>query len=262
MTDADPVVLPDVDPSRPSPARVYDYLLGGKHNFQKDREVADAVLQIAPMGELAQANRAFLIAAVEELSKRGITQFIDIGSGLPTAQNVHQVAQRLNPDARVLYVDNDPLAVTEGRGLLDGQNTSYIFGDVRDPQGILNDPEMAKLIDLTQPAAVLLVGLMHYISDDYDPRGLIRSYMDRMAPGSYLVLGAATDGIAPEVRERIDTHFRNPNSLIVWRPFDAVKKFFDGLELLPPGVVPVEQWATPDAEAGPWLVAAGVAQKP
>ncbi|GHH68709.1 hypothetical protein GCM10017673_18260 [Streptosporangium violaceochromogenes] len=248
-----------VDPTRPSAARVYDYLLGGTHNFAVDRRVADEVMKVAPTRELAQANRRFLVAAVRHLTTLGVRQFIDIGSGLPTGQNVHQVADET---ARVLYVDNDPLAVTEGRSLLDGDRTSYIRGDLRDPQGIMTHPETNKLIDFTAPAALMIIGMMHYIPDGDDPIGIIRSLMSKLAPGSFLVLSTATDRLPPRVRESIDTHYRSPGTLMVWRAWEAVERFFDGMEMEPPGLVPVERWPDTTADVGPWAVAAGIGRAP
>ncbi|MEV7011719.1 SAM-dependent methyltransferase [Streptosporangium sp. NPDC051022] len=252
-------MMNEVDLSTPSPARVYDYLLGGTHNSEADRRVAEQVMQAWPVRELALANRRFLVAAVQHLTSLGIRQFIDIGSGLPTGQNVHQVAA---PDARVLYVDNDPLAVTEGRLLLDGETTSYIEGDLRDPQGIIDHPELNRLLDWTAPAALLLIGMMHYIKAADDPIGIIRGLMSRLAPGSYLVISTATDELPAEMRARIDEYYRAPNSLLVWRSWADVEQFFDGLELEPPGLVPVEQWPDTTATPGPWRVAAGVARMP
>lgn len=249
----------EVDLSRPSPARVYDYLLGGKHNSQADRVVAEQVMKVWPVRELAVANRHFLVAAVRRLTALGVRQFIDIGSGLPTGQNVHQVAA---PDARVLYVDNDPLAVTEGRSLLDGQQASYIEGDLRDPYRIITHPEANRLIDFTAPTALMIIGMMHYIMAADDPIGIIRGLMERLAPGSYLVISTATDTLPAEMRQTIDAHYRSPGALLVWRSWDDIERFFDGLELVEPGLVAVEKWADPDAEVGPWLVAAGMARKP
>ncbi|WP_386189714.1 SAM-dependent methyltransferase [Streptosporangium jomthongense] len=250
----------EVDPPRPSPARVYDYLLGGRHNSKVDRDAAERVMRLWPVRELALANRRFLIAAVRRLTREfGVRQFIDIGSGLPTEQNVHQVAA---PDSRVLYVDNDALVVAEGGNLLDGRQAGYIEGDLRDPHRIITHPETSRLIDPTVPTALMIIGMMHYITDADDPAGIIRDLMVHLAPGSFLVVSTATDTLPDEMRQAIDMYYRNPAAPLVWRSRETVERFFDGLEPVSPGLTAVEKWTDSEAAAGPWLVIAGMARKP
>jgi hypothetical protein len=170
----------------PNPARIYDYFLGGKDNFPADREVADQVVAIAPVArDIVEDNRAFLRRAVRLLAREaGVRQFIDLGSGLPTQGNVHEIAQAVAPDARVVYVDNDAMVVTHSRALLAGDNTVAIEADLRDPDSVMGHPEVRELIDFDQPIALLLMAILHFIPDDEDPYGIVARFRDTLPAGS------------------------------------------------------------------------------
>jgi hypothetical protein len=181
--------------SRPNIARIYDYLLGGKDNFEVDREVALHLAEVQPLVVAGvRANRAFVRRAVTFLAELGIAQFIDLGSGLPTEDNVHEVARRVNSDARVVYVDSDPIVLVHGRALLeDNRRTIVVEGDIREPERILADRQVRGLIDLEQPIAVLCAAILHFVGDDADPAGIVRTFADVMAPGSALVISHVVD---------------------------------------------------------------------
>jgi SAM-dependent methyltransferase len=256
-------------PDVPSPARIYDYLLGGKDNYPADRKAAEELLAAVPDARrFAQQNRLFLGRAVRYLAaEAGIRQFIDIGTGLPTQGNVHEIAQRAAPGARVVCVDNDPIVLTHGRALLHGvPNTGIIEQDLRRPATILGDPELRNLIDLTQPAGLLLVAVMHFITDEDGPAGLIRELVDGIAPGSYLVLSHATADSRPESAEGEKVYERATTS-IHSRTRDEVAAMVAGLDLVEPGLVWGPQWrpdpdAKPDPDPGRSHVYVVVARKP
>ncbi len=249
------------------PARLYDYWLGGKDNFAVDRDLAEKIVAQQPGSlESVRANRRFLARAVRCAAAAGIRQFIDIGSGLPTVENTHEIAQRAVPDARVVYVDIDPIVVVHGRALLaDTGSIGVVQGDVREPETILGHPEVKELIDFNQPVAVLLLGVLHYVADDEDPYGVVARLRDAMAPGSHLILSHLTGDDDPQTMEGSIKIVRStPVSVVsVPRTFDQVKPFFDGLAILDPGIVPVHLWR-PDrpvaADKRFWLWA-GVARR-
>ncbi|MEW9527373.1 SAM-dependent methyltransferase [Microbispora sp. NPDC049125] len=232
-------------------ARMYDYYLGGKDNYAVDRERADEVISRVPLTrEIARANRAFLGRAVRFLAaEAGICQFLDIGAGLPTQDNVHEVAQRANPASRVVYVDNDPMVLVHARALLaqDAQ-TRVIAGDVRNPDDILTHPEMRGLLDLSQPVAVLLVAVLHFIPDDHGAFPAVRTLVDALPAGSYLVLSHVEH--RPEL-EHGARQYRQANAPAVLRPVDEIARFFDGVELVPPGLINVRRWR-PDDHVHAW----------
>ncbi|MBR8744274.1 SAM-dependent methyltransferase [Nocardiopsis sp. MG754419] len=180
---------PHIDMDTPSIARMYDYLLGGKDNFASDRKACEELAAGVPeLVSFANDNRAFLRRAVEYVGARGIDQFLDLGAGLPTTDNTHQVAQRTNPRARVLYVDNDPMVMAHGRALLgDTSTTAFLLSDIRETDRILHSPEAAELIDTERPVCVMLVSLLHCVPDDSDPFGVVRDLVDRLAPGSAVI---------------------------------------------------------------------------
>jgi SAM-dependent methyltransferase len=244
-------VPPGVDPKRANVARVYDYWLGGTHNFLADQDVARAIAAVAPAAPLiGLANRAFLRRAVRFLADAGIRQFLDIGSGIPTQGNVHEVAQEASPDARVVYVDIDPVAVAHSKAILDGnENTAIVAADLRDPKEILGHEETRRLIDPGQPTGLLLVAILHFISDDEDPWQIVASLRDSLAPGSYLVLCHGTDDGRPEmaraVKEVYDRSVTNPLHV---RSRAQIMRFFDGFELVDPGLVFIPEWR-PDSPA-------------
>lgn len=180
--------------ARPNVARIYDYLLGGKDNLAVDREVAEHLAEVQPLVVSGmRANRAFVCRAVAYLAKRGIAQFVDLGSGLPTGVNVHQVARRVNPEAKVVYVDQDPIVLVHARALLEDRRTIVVEGDVREPEQILTDRKLRGLIDLDQPVAVLAAALLHFVTDAEDPARIVRTFRAAMAPESALVITHVVD---------------------------------------------------------------------
>lgn len=225
------------------PARVYDYWLGGKDNYAADREVAWKIMAIAPdTPRSAQANRQFLKRAVLLAAERGIRQFLDIGSGLPTVENTHEVAQLVAPDARVAYVDNDPIVRAHGKALLaDCTTRTVVQADVREPEAILAHPDVRKLIDFDRPVAVLLLGVLHFVSDEEDPYGIVTRIREAMAPGSYLIFshltGDADTQTFEQTREATDRRWRS-----IARTREEVERFFSGFEILEPGIVPPDRW--------------------
>ncbi|ADJ47302.1 hypothetical protein AMES_5477 [Amycolatopsis mediterranei S699] len=235
---------------KPSPARMYDYFLHGDNNFAVDRAAGDAV--IGQVGELLTKdvvweNRNFLGRVVQHLAaEHGIRQYIDIGAGLPSQENTHQVARRSVPDARVVYVDNDPVVATQGATLLSDEEkriTSLLTADLRDPASILEHPGLTGLIDFDEPVALLCVAVFHFITDDDDPDGILRAFRDRMVPGSYLALSHLNADEAPdEERAKMEAIYRNATSPMVFRSFGEIEKLFTGFELESPGLVPTGLW--------------------
>lgn len=250
MTTDNPDWAPvGLDLSRPSAARVWDYFLGGSHNFGVDRQVAEAAIAMKPdMPELARQVRRFLRAAVGEMVDAGITQFIDVGAGIPTVGNVHEVAARLNPNVRVAYVDHDPVAVAHGQLILAGNpNAIAINGDLRQPQRILDDPALRDLIDLSRPVGLLLVAVLHFVLDD-DPGPIVATLRDAAAPGSYLAIQHATHDGQPEATINMLEMWNSQSpEPMRWRTREQITELFSGFTLVPPGVVYLPLWR-PDAE--------------
>jgi hypothetical protein len=246
---------------------MYDYFLGGTANYAVDREAAQVVLGGAPEAkDAAVVNRRFLVAATQYATSRGIRQFLDIGSGLPTQDNVHQVAQRAVPDASVVYVDNDPMVLIHAQGLLNDPRTGYIEGDVMTPAEIITDPVTQSLINFSEPVGLLLVAVLHFVPDGNDPYGIVHDLMEQLAPGSSLILShVTTDAMSPVVSERISRQqLAVPLNI---RSGKQIHRFFDGLDLVdPPGFVFTEQWAPdkalPADETQPLKLRCGVAFKP
>lgn len=235
----------DVDLDRPSVARIYDYLLGGYHNFEIDRKLVESLGAMAPeASQSALINRAYLRRAASFVSKQGIDQFLDLGSGIPTAGNLHEVVRRFHPDARVVYVDIEPVAIAHGKALLsDDPLAMAILGDARRPQEILNDPVTRELIDFSRPVGLFAIALMQYIQDDDEATRVLQTFKDRLVPGSYLVLGVWTyDDVPPEVYELYVETSRKTTTPARPRDYDTVVHFFDGFELLEPGVVHAPLW--------------------
>ncbi|GII56805.1 hypothetical protein Pth03_51940 [Planotetraspora thailandica] len=240
-----------VDPAVPSVARIYDYLLGGKDNFASDRAAADKLIELTPnVREGVQANRRFLSRAVRLLTGLGIRQFLDIGAGLPTQENVHQVALREVPDSKIAYIDNDPIVLSHGRALLaDNPQTVVLDGDLRDPDAIVNDPRLLAHIDFDRPVGLLLVAVLHFVPDDELAERAMRTLRDRLAPGSALVIshlsfGDLDDGRLKEGRE---IYSRTSAGSATPRPRAGILRFFDGFELLEPGLVSTGEWR-PEAD--------------
>jgi hypothetical protein len=255
-----------VDTSVPNPARVYDYLLGGKDNFEIDRKTADAGIGAFPqIVQSARSSRAFLARVVRYLAEAGIRQFLDIGTGLPSGNNVHEVAQAVAPTSRIVYVDNDPVVLVHARALLTSTPegaTDFIDADMRDPEKILLGA--SRTLDFGQPVAVLLLGILHFLSDDEEVLGATRRLMDALPDGSYLALCHLTADIYLELTElarRVNE--RQRQAPLVLRDRARVAAFFDGLELVPPGLVQASRWR-PDSEleaAAPAALWGGVARK-
>ena len=258
----------EVDTSVAHPARVYDYWLGGKDNFAADREVGDRVLAATPgLRERVRANRAFLVRAVRYLAtEAGIRQFLDIGTGIPSANNTHEIAQQAAPDSRIVYVDNDPIVLTHARALLaSGPKGSiqYIDGDVRDMASITG--AAANTLDFTQPTALMLLGILHLIQDAEGPYEIVARLMAALPSGSYLAISHPASDIHPgqaEAQRRYNERVSTPQTL---RTRAEVSEFFEGLDLVPPGLVYVHTWRPgPDDIVPPDGVSAygGVARKP
>jgi hypothetical protein len=258
-----------VDVRKPHAARVYDYALGGKDNYAADRALIDRLSAVIPDTPLvARENRAFLGRAVHFLAEAGIRQFLDIGSGLPTQGNVHEVAHEVTADARVVYVDYDPIVVAHSRQLLTGvDKATVIQADVRWPDDIVGDPRVGKLIDFDQPVAILLVGILHLVADGDDPAGIVARFRAAMPPGSYLAVCHITgDYQPPDAVARWTEVFGGMAEPMVPRTHEQIGRFFDGMELVDPGLVKGWEWhpnepgAIPSPTTG-WLLA-GVARKP
>lgn len=241
-----------IDIERPSVARMYDYYLGGSHNFAVDRAAAQAMVAAVPEAPLmAQANRAFLRRAVQFLTAAGVRQFLDIGSGIPTVGNVHEIAQRIAPESRVVYVDVDPVAVAHSREILDGNDrTAVVQEDLRHPERILAHPDVRGLLDLSEPVAVLIVAVLHFVSDDDRPAELLRTLRSALAPGSWLVLSqASADGRAGDERAEAERVYRNTDNPLWIRSRAELTTLFDGFQLVEPGVVWVPQWRPDSPES-------------
>ena len=257
-----------VDVSRPNGARIYDYMLGGKDNYPADRAAADEMIAANPAApRTARANRAFLGRAVRFLAEEvGIRQFLDVGTGLPTQQNVHEVAQAIAPDARVVYVDYDPVVVAHGRALLANADTvTVVDADLRQPQAIVTHPDTRKLISFDEPVAVLLVAILHFISDEEDPFAIVSQLREAMAPGSYLVISHTVSESPAEVMAAAERGFRQSGAPLTPRTRAEVLRFFDGFELVEPGLVEVQRWRPlapePDTARSPWVLVGGVGRK-
>ena len=246
-----------IDTSRPNPARVYDALLGGKDHYPVDRAAADAILNVAPQAcRGARENRAFLRRAVRYLAEAGIHQFLDIGTGLPTQGNVHQIAQAVTPHARVAYVDHDPVVHVHANALLaDHTTTIAALADLREPEVILGHPDIRRLLDLTQPIAILLVAVLHFIRDEEDPAGIVARLREAMAPGSFLVLSHATGDFHPQAGAKVTKVYQQASAPLLLRSHAQIARFFDGFDLVAPGLVEPAAWR-PDPE-GPTKPSAG-----
>ncbi len=265
-----PTWVPEgVDESKASAARLYDYLLGGGHNFAVDRELADRFAIALPGApNIAKLNRAFLRRAVLFLAQSGIRQFLDIGSGVPTVGNVHEIAQRADPGARVVYVDNEQVAVAHSQLILEGNElAAAIEGDLRDPDGILGHRETRRLLDFNQPIGLLMVGVLHFVPTSFDAAGLVGRYKETIAPGSYVALShftADTRKAEMDAMVEVMKHSKDP---IYPRTRAEFTEFFTGLELAEPGVVSTADWRPDSIEeygTGPERdqIYAGVGYKP
>jgi SAM-dependent methyltransferase len=237
MPESGPVP-PGVDPTTPSPARIYDYVLGGTHNFPVDRDAAERIRARSPdLADAAWVNRGFHQRAARWMAaEQGIDQFIDIGSGLPTQSNTHGVVQKVIPGARVAYVDNDPMVLAYASALLTGDGTTaVIHADLRDPDSVLDNPELRALIDFSQPIGLLMTAVLHFVADGSDPGGLVDHYVRALAPGSYLAVSHVTADNVPQ--RGLTTglaEYAKATENIYLRPRAEVERFFDGVELVAP----------------------------
>ncbi|WP_019814482.1 SAM-dependent methyltransferase [Saccharomonospora saliphila] len=265
-----------LDTNKPSIARVYDASLGGKDHYAVDREVFEQIRAVAPyQGDVSRMNRHFLVRVVRYLAGRvGVDQFLDLGSGLPTVQNTHEVAQHSNPGARVVYVDNDPICNAHGRALLEeNERTHFVEADLTEPADLLANPEITAHLDLSRPLVLMQIGTLHHVADERDPAALMRAYVDALPSGSYVALTHFWDpeDEDPELHRRaraLEHQVREAGmGTGWWRGRDAIASYFGGLDMVPPGLVELDDW-WPDGprmrEAWPeeHLMLGGVAHKP
>jgi len=258
MTQAEHVPA-GIDPTRPSPARMYDYMLGGTHNFQVDRDATEQFrAQMPDLEDAAWANRGFHGRAARWLAvEQGIRQFVDIGSGLPTQSNTHEVLRSVAPDARVVYVDSDPMVLVLARDLLaDDGSTAVLQADLRAPGAVLDSPELRALIDFGQPVGLLMTAVLQFVGDESDPWGLVARYVAELCPGSYLALSHITrDKLPPRLVETGVRVYQRATESAHPRTRAEIERFFDGLEIVPPYegagpvVVNVGLWGSEDPEA-------------
>ncbi|MGW0810179.1 SAM-dependent methyltransferase [Nonomuraea sp. NPDC002799] len=256
-----------VNPNIPHSARVYDYWLGGKDNFEADRRVAEETMTAVPgVRESARNNRAFLGRAVRHLTRLGIRQFLDLGTGIPSQGNTHEVAQAEAPESRVVYVDNDPIVMTHARALLSSSpegRTAYIEADARDPRGILQHPDVLATLDFSRPIALVMVALLMHIADEDDPAGLVKTYTDALPEGSFLVLSHLTLDFLP--KETADAYMSATGGQAMHRTPRTgaqIGGYFEGFELIEPGLVAVSAWRDTPLfdDAATWMYA-GVGAK-
>jgi hypothetical protein len=234
----------NIDLDKPNAARIYDYYLGGACNFQHDREFAEKFLELVPnVDKSFRANRAFLRRAVRFCVDAGIRQFLDIGSGIPTVGNVHEIAQELAPECRVVYVDNEPVAVAHSEAILEGkEGVAVLQADLSDPSTILNSESVQRLIDFDQPMALLMVAVLHFVPEQADPRASVAQYVEPMLPGSYLVVSHGTVAGLDEVPAGAEKHYDNTTTPFISRSPQQIMEFLSGTELVDPGLVWVTQW--------------------
>jgi S-adenosyl methyltransferase len=274
MTEAE--APPGVDTSTPSPARLYDYFLGGTTNFPVDRAAGDRLRAALPdLYDAARANRGFHQRSARWMaSEHGISQFIDLGSGLPTQGNTHEAVRQVLPGPRVVYVDNDPMVHAMSGGLIDdAARTRLIIADIRDPDEVLGHPDLRDLIDFSKPVGLLMTAVVHFVADGSDPWGLVKRYTGVLAPGSYLALSHATaDKLPPRSVQAMYDTYDHATTQIYLRTRDEVTRFFDGLDFVPPyadaapGVTYVGVWGADDPEVadteGSRVLYCGVARRP
>lgn len=252
----------EIDTSRPHPARMYDYYLGGWDNYDVDREAADRVIQMHPqIRDSARANRAFMQRAVRHAVSSGVRQLIDIGTGIPTSPNTHEVAQETDPQARVVYADNDPIVATHaGARLTNAPGTGFVLGDVRDPKKLLDEPVVQKLIDFDRPVALLLVAVLHFLQEDEDPAGVVATLAEALPTGSFLIMSHATDepyeayaaGRTNEAaRDRVTDVYKNATATLNLRGKTEIESLFGPFRLREPGVVRVPLWRPDGAVPSP-----------
>ena len=235
----------------PHPARVYDYWLGGKDNFAADREAAEWVLKVVPeMLDAARGGRQFLVRAVRFLSENGISQFLDLGTGIPTSPNIHEVAQASDPGARVVYVDNDPVVFLHAEALMANDGTTAVVrADLRDVDEVLG--KARELLDFSRPVGLIFVASLHHVPDEDDPAGVVARYLEALAPGSYLILSHSTDEFAPERMRQNSEGAAERGAIFIPRRKPAIEAMFNGLPLVDPGLVLVSYWRSEGGDPGP-----------
>jgi SAM-dependent methyltransferase len=244
-----------LDPKVPNVARMYDYMLGGKENYASDRAAVDKLIELEPaVPRFARLNREFLGRAVRFVADQGVSQFLDVGAGLPTQQSVHEVARAINPDARIVYVDNDPVVLAHSRALLGAvPNVAFVQGDIREPAEILGSSEIRDMLDFGRPICVLLLAILHFVRDAEDPAGVVATFRDALAPGSYLIMSHGTaHGALPDIvaasrdARRV---YDNATAQITFREPAEVGRFLDGFSLVEPGLVHISEWQPPEPVA-------------
>ena len=265
MTEAGPV--PDgIEEDRPSVARLYDFFLGGHHNFAADRELGRKLLAAEPNARLiVRENRAFLGRAVKFMIGAGVRQFIDLGSGIPTQENVHEIAQGAAAEARVIYVDNDPVAVAHSRQILTGNPLAAVVGaDLRQPEAVLAHPKVAELIEFGQPVGLLMVTVLHFVPDSDDPAGIVRRFAAALPAGSFLAISHATHEAAPGTAAQVQDLYRSTTASAHTRTHAEILRLFDGFDLVEPGLVYLPLWRpdgpVPERPEEAWFYA-GVGRK-
>lgn len=254
-----------IDPNKPSIARIYDYALGGSHNFAVDRAEWDRLSAVWPaLREQAVVIRAFLDRSVRFMAGSGIRQFLDLGSGIPTMNNVHDVATAVNPDSHVVYVDFDEVAVRHSRYILRGSSTATaVHADIRDPAAVLGAAEASKLIDFGQPVAVLAFNVLHFIEDDAEVAEVVGSYRDATVPGSHLALSHLSHGEQADTVEKFATTYSAATAPVLARSREQLLTLFDGYELVEPGLVRAHDWRPdPESDTGTTVALGGVGRIP
>jgi SAM-dependent methyltransferase len=258
------------DPNTPNVARLYDYYLGGKDHFPADRRAAERLLRVAPeVRTAARANRAFLGRAVRFLAGAGVTQFLDIGTGLPTRGNVHEVARAVAPESRVVYVDHDPVVLVHARALLAGsEGIAVVDGDLRDPHDLLKNPDVVGTLDFDRPVGVLLVAIMHFIGETDDPLRIMAAIRESLAPGSYVVMSHGTSDARAAAVSKGTEVYRRASAPLTLRTRRRIEELWAGFELVEPGLTWLPQWRPEEADlidlaAGPEssLILCGVGRK-
>jgi len=264
--------MPEIDTSKAHIARVYDYLLGGKDNYPPDKEAAEQLIEIVPtLPETVRQNRLFMQRLARYLAaEEGIDQFLDIGTGIPTSPNLHEIAQRANPAARVVYVDNDPIVLAHARARLTSGplgRVEYIHADMRDTRSVLTAPDLVATLDLSRPVGLFILSTLHVITDADEARELLGRYVAPLAPGSFVALSVAiSDGLTPEASNEAISVLSSRGIPVLRRTRAEFATLFDGLELIEPGVVPVNQWRpdvhAPEVYLSEAELCCGVARKP
>jgi hypothetical protein len=258
---------PGIDTRIPNMARMYDYALGGKDNFAADRAAVEKLFSMAPENkDVPRVNRRFLGRAVRFVAAQGVSQFLDLGTGLPSQGHVHEIVAETDPGAHVVYVDYDPVVVNHARALLmDSDSVTAVQADIRDPEGILAHPGVTELLDFSRPVAVLFVAVLHGIPDRDDPAGIVRAFAERLSPGSYLILSHLTsEGHPPALVAQKEEVFARSNAAVAYRDRAEILRMFNGFELVEPGLTTVTQWRGDELDrkldaAGRWCLG-GVAR--